>query len=272
MKALQHNARRSGLDDIEWLGQDQVSELEPDVRASAGLYSPSTGIIDVHELMLAFVADLEAAGGVLVTHNRVLAVKECDGGFELKVESGGEYSFNATTVINAAGHEAVNIARRITGLPASHIPVIHPVRGHYYEHAGKLPFSRLVYPLPKKTSLGVHLTIDLAGQVRFGPDAEYCEAIDYRFDESRKPRFVDAIRDWYPGLDESRLQPGYVGIRPNLRGPGDKPADFVISAPGDHGVKGLVNLFGIDSPGLTSCLALAKVVAQKSGPGEEHRG
>jgi L-2-hydroxyglutarate oxidase LhgO len=272
LKALQHNARRSGLGDIEWLGQDQVFELEPDVKASAGLYSPSTGIIGVHELMLAFVTDLEAAGGVLVTHNRVLSINVDSGGFELRIENGGEYTFNATTVINAAGHGAANIARRITGFPASHIPVIHPVRGHYYEHAGKLPFSRLVYPLPKKTSLGVHLTIDLAGQVRFGPDAEYCETIDYRFDESRRPRFVDAIRDWYPGLDESRLQPGYVGIRPNLRGPGDEPADFIISGPGEHGVKGLINLFGIDSPGLTSCLSLAKVVAQKSGPGEERHG
>jgi len=264
LKALQHNARCSGLDDIEWLERDQVFELEPDVRASAGLYSPSTGIIDVHELMLAFVADLEAAGGLLVTHSRVLGINVDSGGFKLRVESGGEYAFNATTVINAAGHEAANIARRIKGLSASHIPVIHPVRGHYYEHAGKLPFTRLVYPLPGKTSLGVHLTIDLAGQARFGPDAEYCETIDYRFDESRKPRFVEAIRDWYPGLDESRLQPGYVGIRPNLRGPGDDPADFIISGPGEHGVKGLVNLFGIDSPGLTSCMALAQEVALKT--------
>jgi L-2-hydroxyglutarate oxidase LhgO len=262
LKALQNNATCSGVDDIEWLDQGRVHELEPDVRASAGLYSPSTGIIDVHELMLAFLADLEAAGGMLVTHNKVLGGKAVGDGFELTVDNGGEYTFSATTVVNAAGHGATAVAGRVSGLAEGHIPPIYPIRGHYFEHAGKLPFSRLVYPLPGKTGLGVHVTVDLAGQARFGPDTEYCDEVDYRFDESRKPRFAKAIRDWYPGLDESRLQPGYVGVRPNLQGPGKDPGDFIISGPGDHGVNGLVNLFGIDSPGLTSCMALAQEVVK----------
>jgi len=192
--------------------------------------------------------------------NRVLGGRSTHQGIELTVDSGTESTLLAATVINAAGHGAVDIAHRISGFPARHIPTVYPVRGHYYEHAGKLPFSRLVYPLPGKTGLGIHATIDLAGQGRFGPDAEYCDTVDYRFDESRKHSFFEAVQDWYPGLNESSLQPGFVGVRPKLQGPGESFADFMISTPMDHGVEGLVNLFGIDSPGLTSSLALAEEV------------
>jgi len=264
LKVLQKNALNAGVGDTEWLDQARLHKLEPEVRASAALYSPSTGIIDVHELMLAFLADLETAGGMLVTQATVLGGKPGNRGLELKVDNGGEYSLTATTVINAAGHGAGTIAGRISDLPALHVPPAYPIRGHYYEHAGKPPFSRLIYPLPGVTGLGIHVTFDLAGQCRFGPDAEYCETLDYRFDESRKPRFTEAIREWYPGLDESRLQPGFVGIRPNLQGAGENPGDFIVSGPEDHGISGLVNLFGIDSPGLTSCMALAEEVVLKS--------
>ena len=260
LKTLQQNALTAGVDDIEWLDQSRVLDLEPEITASAALFSPSTGIIDVHELMLAFLSDLEAAGGMLVTHSKVLGGRPAENGIELEVDNGGDFTFTATTVINAAGHEATGIAQRIFNSPAQHIPAIYPIRGHYYEHAGKLPFSRLIYPLPGITGLGIHVTFDLAGQFRFGPDAEYCDTIDYRFDESGKSRFAHAIRNWYPGLDESRLHPGYVGIRPNLQSPGESLRDFIIAGPEDHGVKGLVNLFGIDSPGLTACMALAEEV------------
>jgi L-2-hydroxyglutarate oxidase LhgO len=263
LRTLQHNASHCGLDDIKWLDRVRVNELEPETRASAGLFSPSTGIVDVHELMLAFLADLEASGGTLVTNTRVQGGHVSAGGMELRVDHGGEYTIRASTVINAAGHGSGGLAHRITGLSDRFIPPMYPVRGHYYEYTGKLPFSRLVYPLPGETGLGIHVTTDLAGQSRFGPDHEYCDRIDYHFDETRKQRFVAAIRDWYPGLDESRLRPGYVGVRPNLQAPGEAQADFVISGAQEHGIDGLVNLFGIDSPGLTACMALASEVARR---------
>jgi len=265
LKALQHNAVNSGVENLEWLNQTRIHELEPDIRATTALLSPSSGIIDSHELMLALLADLEAADGTLVTHCKVLGGKPTSRGFELQVDNGGENTLLAASVINAAGHEATGICRRISGFPLHHIPAVFPVRGHYYEHTGKLPFSRLIYPLPGNTGLGIHATIDLAGQGRFGPDAEYCDEVDYSFDESRKPLFIEAIRSWYPGLDESRLQPGFVGVRPKLQGPGEHFADFKISGPDEHGVAGLINLFGIDSPGLTACLALAELIAKKTG-------
>lgn len=260
LKTLQQNAVNAGVDDIKWLDQSGVKGLEPEITASAALFSPSTGVIDVHELMLAFLADLESAGGTLVTHSRVLGGKPGGYGIELKVDNGGSCALAAKTVINAAGHGATGIARKIFNLPAHDIPVVYPVRGHYYEYAGKLSFSRLIYPLPDATGLGIHVTIDLAGQYRFGPDAAYCDTLDYHFDESRKSRFTEAISSWYPLLDEARLKPGYVGIRPSLQKPGEGPKDFLISGPADHGVEGLVNLFGIDSPGLTACMALAEEV------------
>jgi len=263
LQVLQQNAIKAGVDDLEWLDQAGVSRLEPDIRAYAALHSPSSGIIDTHELMLALLADLEAAGGTLVTHSKVLSGRSSSQGIELNVDSGGESTLLAARVINAAGHGAAAVASNISGLATQFVPTIYPVRGHYYEHSGRLPFSRLIYPLPNNTGLGIHATIDLAGQVRFGPDAEYCEEVDYRFDETRKPDFIEAVRYWYPGLDESSLQPGYVGVRPSLQGPGKEFADFMISGPEDHGVIGLVNLFGIESPGLTACLALAEEIAAK---------
>ena len=260
LKALQQNAFAADVNDIEWLDRTRVHELEPEITAGAALFSPSTGIIDVHELMLALLADLENAGGMLVTHSRVLGGRPTGSGIDLEVDNGGEYTLAATTVINAAGHGASGIAQGIFNLPTQNIPAVYPIRGHYFEYAGKLPFSRLIYPLPGITGLGIHVTMDLGGQFRFGPDTEYCDTIDYRFDESRKSRFIKAINNWYPDLDESRLHPGYVGIRPNLQKPGESPRDFVISGPADHGIDGLVNLFGIDSPGLTACMALAEEV------------
>ncbi len=264
LKALQHNAISSGVSDLVWLEQDRIHELEPHIRASAALLSPSTGIVDVHELMLALLADLEAASGTLVTRCKVLGGRPTSNGIELRVDSGGESTFLAKTVINVAGHGAADLANGISGFPSHNIPVVYPVRGHYYEFTGKLPFSRLIYPLPGNTGLGVHATIDLAGQGRFGPDAEYDNAVDYNFDDSRKQTFIDAIRNWYPDLDESCLQPGFVGVRPKLQGPGDEPCDFLISGPADHGINGLINLFGIDSPGLTSCLAIARMCQQRA--------
>jgi L-2-hydroxyglutarate oxidase LhgO len=260
LKALQDNALRAGLADLKWLDKSGVRTLEPDIRASAAVLSPSTGIIDVHELMLALLADLEASGGSLVTNSRVLGGTPGNDCIELKINDGDEYTVAAKTVVNTAGHGARTVAQGFAAVENRHVPVIYPIRGHYYEYAGKLPFSRLVYPVPGLTGLGIHVTHDLAGQFRFGPDSEYCQTLDYHFDESGKSLFARAIRNWYPQLDESRLQPGYVGIRPSLQSHGEASRDFVVSGPGDHGVTGLVNLFGIDSPGLTACMALAEEV------------
>lgn len=267
LQVLGQNAINAGVDDLEWLDPAGVANLEPDIMAAAALYSPSSGIIDTHELMLALLADLETAGGTVVTHCKVLGGRSSGEGIELNVDSGGESSLLAANVINAAGHGAAIIAGNISGLAQHYVPAVYPVRGHYYEHAGKLPFSRLIYPLPQKTGLGIHATIDMAGQGRFGPDAEYCEKVDYSFDESRKSAFIKAIQSWYPGIDETRLQPGYVGVRPKLQGPDEGFTDFMISGPAEHGVKGLVNLFGIESPGLTSSLALAEVACSVFRPG-----
>ncbi len=260
LHALQENAIKAGLDDLRWLDEKQVHELEPGIRASAGLYSPSTGIIDVHELMLALLADLEAAGGMLVTRTRVLGGGPVRTGIELEIDDGNPCTLSARAVVNAAGHGAAALAASMAGLNDHNVPRVYPVRGHYYEHSGKLPFKRLVYPMPSDTGLGVHVTIDIAGQARFGPDTEYVDAVDYQFDDSRKARFVESIRDWYPGLDESRLHPGFVGVRPSLQAPGGEARDFVLSGAAEHGINGLVNLFGIDSPGLTACMALAEEV------------
>lgn len=261
LAALQRNAVSAGANGLKWLDRAAVEAMEPEVVASAALFSPTTGIIDAHELMFALLADTESAGGTLITRSKVLSGKSTTGGIELQVDSGGETTLIANHVINAAGHGATAIARKIRGLPTRFVPAVYAVRGHYYEHTGKLPFSHLVYPLPGATGLGIHATVDLAGQGRFGPDSSYCDQVDYRFDESRKAIFTEAIRHWYPGLEESRLQPGYVGVRPTLQGPGEAASDFMISTPAEHGVDGLINLFGIESPGLTACLALAEKVA-----------
>lgn len=263
LSALHDNATRSGLTDLQWLDKKEVFELEPDVRACAGLHSPSTGIIDAHELMLVLLADIEAAGGVLVTRSTVLDGKVSGESLQLHIQDGGDFNFQARTVINAAGHGAVGIARNFSGLAASEVPAIYPIRGQYFEYSGKLPFSRLVYPLPTESTLGVHVTMDMGGQFRFGPDAQHVGTVDYNFDETRRPDFVEAIRDWYPGLDETRLHPGFVGVRPNLQKPGEGRQDFILSGPAEHGINGLVNLFGIDSPGLTACMALAEEVVAK---------
>lgn len=259
---IRDNAIASGVADVTLIGRERLAAMEPQVRGEAALWSPSTGIIDSHGLMLALQADLEAAGGIVALESRVAGVRASNAGFALRVAGASGFELSARQLINAAGLGAADLARRITGLPAACVPRVHLVRGHYFAYAGTPPFSTLVYPLPEADGLGVHATLDLAGQMRFGPDAEYANRVDYAFDHRRLGRFAAAIRPWYPALDAQRLQPGYVGIRPRLAGPGEGFRDFVISGPAEHGVPGLVNLYGIESPGLTACLALAADVAR----------
>jgi L-2-hydroxyglutarate oxidase LhgO len=261
LERIHANAVDCGVDDLAWLSARQRAAKEPAVRAEATLWSPSTGIIDSHALMLALQADLEAGGGTVACHTRVLSGERTADGVELLIDAQDQWRLQARWVVNAAGLRAANLASRIRGIRPETIPRIHLVRGHYFTYAGRSLCHHLVYPLPGDGGLGIHATLDLAGQLRFGPDSEPVEHIDYVFDERRHARFADSIRSWLPGLDPERLRPGYTGIRPRLASPGEGFRDFEISMPETHGITGLVNLYGIESPGLTACLALADTVA-----------
>ena len=259
-------ARRNGVTDLEWLTPAQVAALEPAVRCLAALWSPSTGIIDSHALMQALLGDLEAAGGALVCRAEVTGVQLANDTHRLTVtQDGATAEVAAPLLVNAAGLDAQGVARRMGGLDRETIPPRHLARGHYFTMQGGAPFRHLVYPVAGKAGLGIHVTLDLAGAARFGPDVEWVERIDYTPDASRRGAFAEAIRRYYPELDESRLQPGYTGIRPKLHGPDEPTADFLLQGPATHGWPGLVNLYGIESPGLTACLAIATEVATMLG-------
>jgi len=242
-----------------------VHALEPDVVAVAGILSPSTGILDSHALMSAFEADLEAAGGVVVLGAPVTGGQIEDRGIVLEVGGQDPVSVRCKAVVNSAGLYAPRVARTLRGLHPDVVPRAYFARGHYFALAGRSPFQHLVYPVPAPGALGIHVTLDLAGRARFGPDISWSTGVDYAFDEARRQTFYGAIRRYYPGLAEDDLEPGYVGIRPKIVPEGAPGADFVVQGPDSHGVPGLVNLFGIESPGLTACLALADEVATRLG-------
>lgn len=254
---LQALAEANGVSDLAFLDQAAVRALEPEVDAHAGLWSPSTGIIDSHQLMLSLVGDIERAGGAIAYNAPVISGTAGEGGIRLRA---GDTELLCRTVINAAGLRAPEVARSIQGLPAAAVPQQYLAIGHYYALIGKSPFRHLVYPVPEPGGLGIHATLDLGGAVRFGPDVRWIESIDYRFDDSRKAAFTAAIARYWPAVDETRLQPAHTGIRPKLAGPDGGFADFRIDGPTAHGVPGLINLFGIESPGLTAALAIAEAV------------
>jgi len=259
-------AAANGVHDLRWLDRDQVTRMEPAVNCTKALLSPSTGIIDSHEFMLSLQADIEAAGGAVICHSRVKNILPTGDGFILQVESDDEVNLHTDMVVNAAGLWAPIVAGAIHGENDGIVPESWLAKGHYFTLSGKAPFQHLVYPVAGRGGLGIHLTLDLAGQGRFGPDVEWVDSIDYTFDESRKEKFVAAIRNYYPELEAENLVAGYTGIRPKLCGPGDLPVDFLIQTRTRHGIAGLVNLFGIESPGLTASLALAShVVAELTG-------
>jgi L-2-hydroxyglutarate oxidase LhgO len=260
---LQAKARDNGVNDLELIEGHQAVALEPSLRARAALLSPSTGIIDSHGLMLALQGEAEDHGAMIAFCSRVArGAVEPDGIRLLVAGSGGEEtSLRAEIVVNAAGLNAQAVAHGLGGLGADAVPRLYLAKGSYFTLAGGPPFARLIYPMPEDGGLGVHVTLDLAGQVRFGPDVEWVEAIDYTVKAGRGARFYAAIRGYYPALADGALLPGYAGIRPKLSGPGQEAADFMIQGPLDHGVRGLVNLYGIESPGLTASLAIADHVA-----------
>lgn len=251
----------NGVAGVRSLSGDEVQALEPEVAGVAGLFSEQTGIIDPNALMLALHGDLESMDGVVVLRTPLLAARPVSGGFEL--DAGGEAPTQITTrwLINAAGLAASIVAGRIEGLPRASIPATRYAIGHYYDLAGRAPFRHLVYPVPEPGGLGIHFTLDLGGGGRFGPDVRWRDAVDYRFDDSRRDAFVAAIRRWWPGLDANRLQPGYTGIRPKLAGPDAPAGDFALIDATQHGLTGYIGLHGIESPGLTASLAIGDRVA-----------
>lgn len=254
LAALEAQARANGVADIRRLTASEARALEPALDCAAALLSPSTGIVDSHALMLSLLADAEAAGAQLALASPVEGGEVTPDGVALRVAG---MALLAKRVVNAAGLFAPDVARAIAGLRADSIPQARYARGVYFSLQGRAPFSRLVYPLPEAGGLGSHLTLDLAGQARFGPDVEWVDGVDYRVDPARADAFYRAVRAWWPQLPDGALAPGYAGIRAKIAGPGEPDADFVIQGPAVHGAPGLVNLFGIESPGLTSCLAIA---------------
>ncbi|WP_087723260.1 NAD(P)/FAD-dependent oxidoreductase [Pandoraea sp. PE-S2T-3] len=265
LEVIAANARASGVDDLQWLTTEEVAQREPDLHTFGALLSPSTGIIDSHGLMLALQGDAENAGAMLAFDARVVGgrVGGAAGaeGIELTVQTGGETStLLANTVINSAGLYAVDIARTFEGLDPAHIPQRYYAKGSYFTCAQRAPFTHLIYPVPEPGGLGVHLTLDLGGQARFGPNVEWVDDIDYTVNAADGDGFYAAVRRYWPALADGALQPGYAGIRPKISGPGQPAADFRIDGPAVHGVSGLVNLFGIESPGLTASLAIADAV------------
>jgi L-2-hydroxyglutarate oxidase LhgO len=260
LASIRKHAETNGVSDIQVLAAEQARALEPEVRCSAALFSPSTGIIDSHSLMLALLGDAERHGASLVLRSPVLSGRIATDGIVLKIGGDEPTELCAGIVVNSAGLSATAIAASLGGFPAASVPPAYLAKGNYFALAGKAPFSRLVYPVPEPGGLGVHLTLDLAGQARFGPDVEWIDAIDYAVNPERCLKFYDQVRKYWPGLRDGALHADYAGIRPKISGPADPAADFVIRGPKDHGVAGLVNLFGIESPGLTSCLAIAERV------------
>lgn len=265
LKRIMNNGAVIGCDDLAYLEQKDVAELEPEAHAVAGVLSPSTGILDVHEYMYSLQGDLEANGGIIALESPALAVEFTDKGIVVSVGGKEPISLKTDCLINSAGLHAVKLAHNYSDFPKDLIPQYYFCKGNYFSLAGKHPFKHLIYPMPEKAGVGVHLTLDLAGQARFGPDVEWIDEIEYSVDETRADSFYPAIRQYWPGLPDGALLPSYCGIRPKLQSPDDPWKDFIIQGPEEHKIPGLINLFGIESPGITSSLVLADYVADMLG-------
>ena len=261
LEGVWRKAQANGVTDLEWVGGNEAREMEPELSCLRAFLSPSTGIVDSHALMLSYQGELEAAGGMVVLRAPVVSGRTDGQGFMLEVGGAEPMTLECRLLVNSAGVHAPSLARRIAGIPPASIPPAYFARGVYFTLSGGSPFRRLIYPVPEPGGLGVHLTLDLAGQARFGPDVEWIQGVDYTVDPRRGERFYAAIRNYWPGLRDGALQPGYAGIRAKISGPSEPAADFLVQGPAGHGVPGLVNLYGIESPGLTASLAIADHVA-----------
>lgn len=255
LESLAAVARANGVA-LDVLSRAAAVALEPQLECLGALHSPLSGIVDSHAYMLALLADAERNGATLACGSAVTRVVLREGAIAIGV-NGAEPSLQARLLFNCAGVDAPAVARRFEGFPAAQIPREYFSRGNYFSLAGPAPFGRLIYPLPEPGGLGIHLTLDLAGKARFGPDVEWIDSRDYDVNPQRSARFYQAIRRYWPALPEGALHPDYAGLRPKITGPGEPDADFRIDGPRTHGVAGVVNLFGIESPGLTASLAVA---------------
>jgi L-2-hydroxyglutarate oxidase LhgO len=257
LEKLHAQASANGVADLRMLDSREARAREPRLSCVAALESPSTGIIDSHAYMLALRGEAEERGAAIAFRSPLAGGRVRPDGMELDVGGAEPMRLVARTVVNSAGLHAQEVARSLEGFPADKVPPAYYCKGNYFSLSGRSPFSRLVYPAPESAGLGVHLTLDMSGQAKFGPDVEWIERIDYEVDPGRSRVFYDAIRRYWPGLKDGSLQPAYCGIRPKIRSRSEPSGDFLIQGPSEHGVAGLVNLFGIESPGLTASLAIA---------------
>jgi L-2-hydroxyglutarate oxidase LhgO len=268
LERLYAQAQRNGVEGLRMLDGAEARRMEPELSCVAAFHSPETGIIDSHRYMLALQGDMEASGGVLALNTPVERLARsragAGAGAGWKVDFGGREpgSLIVDAVVNAAGHDAQKLAAATQDYPAARVPRLVLAKGNYFAFAGRPVFSRLIYPVPVPGGLGIHVTLDLAGRMRFGPDVQWTDRYDYEVEPGRAASFYPAIRTYWPALPDGSLVPDYSGIRPKLSGPGEPPADFIIDGPPEHGLAGLVHLFGIESPGLTASLSLAEEVVK----------
>jgi L-2-hydroxyglutarate oxidase LhgO len=261
VQALYERAQANGVEDIALIGQPRLQALEPEIQGTSALLSTTTGIVDGHALMLAYQGDAEAAGATVQLHTPFAEARFSGASITLRTGGAEPAEIETGLLVNAAGLQAWDVSSRVRGLDPATIPPRHLTKGSYFSMSGRAPFSHLIYPVPMAGGLGIHLTFDLGGQARFGPDVAWVERIDYGVDPSSAEAFADAIRRYWPGLPEGALEPAYAGIRPRTRGPDETPGDFVIQGPAVTGHRGYIALYGIDSPGLTASLAIGDYVA-----------
>jgi L-2-hydroxyglutarate oxidase LhgO len=262
LQTIKGRAEANGVENMRLLSENAATQLEPNLHCIAALLSPDTGIVDSHSYMLALQGDAEERGAMLAFHSPIDKGRATDAGIEIEVGGAEPMTLRARLLVNSAGLHAPTLARKIAGMPVDKVPTAYYAKGNYFTLAGRSPFSRLIYPVPVPGGLGVHITVDLGGQAKFGPDVEWIPDIDYTVDPHRADKFYAAVRKYWPGLKDGALQPGYAGIRPKIVPPGAPAQDFVIQGSAEHGVTGLINLFGIESPGLTASLALAERVVR----------
>jgi len=267
LAGIKQRAEANGVEGMRVLSRDEANAMEPALNCTSALLSPMTGIIDSHAYMLALQGDAEHAGALPVFFSPVMGAHARDRKIDIDVGGADPMTLRCRLMVNSAGLHAPLLARRTTGMPPDRVPTEYYAKGNYFTLQGRSPFSRLIYPVPVPGGLGVHLTIDLGGQARFGPDVEWIETIDYAVDPSRSDGFYAAVRRYWPDLKDGALQPGYAGIRPKIVPRGAPAQDFVVQGPQTHGVPGLINLFGIESPGLTASLAIADHVLEIAATG-----